>query len=281
MVVLRWDDSYPSPASLRPEVNAMSESIVEVLLDRIPPSEVAGIYGKGSAWKIWDSPVDYVPEISDVDVHLLFKDDAGAAKHLGTVEAALEVQSRIEVAYRNRVSSPIHTPRPQLVLLNKLLQDPSYSPSPKETVTTLHGADYPDEAYDEQRERDLAAARLLDQSSVLEWFPLHVVDKPGPYLMASLRALTWRVSPTAPRVLVLKRVSAKEAWSLNRTKAIALLEEMGEAQLANEYARFYLSAWEYFLSGYADSEAARKAIRASIAVIEAGAEVARKAQESV
>ena len=79
---------------------------------------------------------------------------------------------------------------------------------------------------------------------------------------------------------MLKQMSAKEAWSLNRTKAIALLEELGEAQLANEYARFYLSAWEYFLSGYADSGSARKAIAAAIAVIEAGAEVARKAQES-
>ena len=53
----------------------MVASIVEALLRQIPSSEVAGIYFKGSAQKRWDSPVDYVPEVSDVDIHVLLRDD--------------------------------------------------------------------------------------------------------------------------------------------------------------------------------------------------------------
>ena len=53
----------------------MAESIVEALLDEIPPEEIRGIYLMGSGQKEWDSPIDYVPEISDVDIHIQFYSD--------------------------------------------------------------------------------------------------------------------------------------------------------------------------------------------------------------
>ena len=65
-----WPVNYPSKSALRREVQAAIDSWVEVLLDRLPDGAVRGIYFKGSAQKAWDSPVDYVPELSDVDLHL-------------------------------------------------------------------------------------------------------------------------------------------------------------------------------------------------------------------
>ena len=75
----------------------MAECFVSVLLDRIPSDEVRGVYIKGSAQKQWESPLNYVPEISDVDMHLWFHGDDTWKTHLGTVSQALEVQRRVEL----------------------------------------------------------------------------------------------------------------------------------------------------------------------------------------
>ena len=270
---LGWPDDYPSAASLRREVEAMAESVTEAVLDSVPSSELIGLYVKGSARRRWDSVIDYVPEISDVDIHILFRDETCIERRLGTMEAALGLQSGIEDRYRDKVRSPIHMPRPQLVILNHLLQDPDYSPSPRESLTTLWGEDCAEAAYDEERERGLARRRLLSDAEILQVLPFRVVDKPGRYLLTVLRDLTWRVSPAGPRVLCVRRMPSAEAWSLNRTGVVGALERLGEEGLAAAYRDFYVSAWSCFLSNYKDSSAARNAIAA-------GSEVLRQASEA-
>jgi hypothetical protein len=272
-----WTDRYPSKESLRAEVDAMAESFVKVLLDRIPPDEIAGIYFKGSAKKRWDSPLDYVPEQSDVDIHLLFRDSASIERRLGSIESALDILSGVEDEYRSKMPSPIHLPRPQLTMLNRLMEEPNYYPSPKETVATLYGDEYKDEVWpDDERLREMDRANLLSHSPVLESFPLHVVDKPGVYLLAALRNLSWRVSPIGPRALSISGMPPRQAWSLNRTQIAPLLDELGQEDLARDYRSFYLSAWDYFLSGYTDSRAARAAVAAGLTALRASAEVAGK-----
>jgi hypothetical protein len=66
------------------------------------------------------------------------------------------------------------------------------------------------------------------------------------------------------------------AWSLNRTRIISSLSELGEDDIATVYRDFYLLAWAYFLSGYADTEAARRAISAGVEVMARGVAAARK-----
>jgi len=255
----------------------MVDAFVEALLGAIPAPEIAGIYFKGSAQKGWDSPVDYVPELSDVDMHLLFRDSSRAEQWPGTVEKALEIQHRVEEAYRRRIPAPIHVPQPQLVVLNRLMQEPDYYPSPKETVTTLYGEEYPDESYeDEKRLREIDRAKLLSHLPVLETFPRHVVDKPGPYVVAAMKNLSWRVSPIGPRMLSILDMPPMKAWSLKRTQMIPLLEESGESELARHYAAFYLRGWDYFLSGHRDSAAARDAVAAGVNALKISAARAEK-----
>ena len=245
----------------------MVDSFVEVLLRRLPPSEIAGIYLKGSAQKEWESPVDYVPELSDVDLHLLFHDPADIARRLGDTAAALEIHADLEQAYRARVPDPLHLPRPQLVLLNRLLQDPEYCPSPPGAVQALYGQphDEPPKPPEEIREVDrraLGALLLLAQAERLKALPLRALDRPGPYLLPLLRDLNWQMSPTGPRLLALLGVPWEEAWSLNRTRIISRLESLGRGEFTADYAAYYLSGWDYFLSGYTDSDPARAAVAA-------------------
>ncbi len=111
-------------------------------------------------------------------------------------------------------------------------------------------------------------------TDVLATLPGTLIDKPGAYIISLLRSLNWRVSPIGPIVLLLRGMPWSQVWLLNRTQMIKLLEEHGEAALAADYSTYYLSAWDYFLSGYTDSAAARRAVTAAVQVLKRSREVA-------
>lgn len=274
-----WDDHYPEKAVLRREVRCMADSFAEVLLEAIAEPEIAGIYLKGSAQKDWDSPIDYVPELSDVDIHLLFADDALVEKHLGTSEQAMRIQAEVEKRYFRKLVDPVHVARPQLIVLNQLVKQEDYLGSPRSTVKVLYGPEPPEPDYsDIARVRDIAYRQLIELEDYLRIFPLHVVDKPGRYLWQSLRQMVWRVSPVGPKVLVLLGLAAERAWGMNRTAAVSELKTLGEERLAEDYADFYVSGWKYFLSDYADHDAARSALASAVRAMERGVEIARSSR---
>lgn len=272
-----WDDGYPDQTRLRHEVMSMAQSIVDVLLESIPRGAIKGIYLKGSAIKRWDSPIDYVPEISDVDLHIALCDDDAWREHLGTVAQALEVQRRVESRYLSKVSGPLHTPRPQLVDMNRVIAELDvFVHSPRKTVTVMYGEEYPLGDYGEsaplmREESD----RLVENADYLTQFPIQLVDKPGRYTENALRSLVWRVSPAGPRVLHISGVDMELAWDLNRTGVVSTLFELGHDDIAKQYAEFYLAGWRYFLSGFENADAGRDAITAAVEVISMGAEVAK------
>lgn len=65
-------NSFISEEKLRKDIDFMVKTAKEVLLKNFGKN-IVGIYFKGSASKKWDSHIDYVPELSDVDIHILFK----------------------------------------------------------------------------------------------------------------------------------------------------------------------------------------------------------------
>ncbi len=142
-----WDERYPSREVLRSEVESMLAAFVEALFEAIPEAEIDGIYAKGSAFREWDSPLDYVPELSDVDIHVLFKDAAAVKRHLGTLQQALSIQASVEALYFARVPVPVHVPRPQLMIANHLLTEKDYgimhlpTPTTREFTQALRGSD--------------------------------------------------------------------------------------------------------------------------------------------
>ena len=272
-----WGPEYPNPDTLRREASLMAEAYVEAVLEEIPRHEIRGIYLKGSARKRWDSPIDYVPEVSDVDMHIDFHREDAWPEYLGTVDQALRVQSGAERRYLSKVSSPIHTPRPQVMVLNKVMSEmDDFIHSPAATVEVLFGNDYPAGDYsDPDSIRRIECGRIIKDLGFVEQLPMHVIDRPGRYIWEAVRSLVWRVSPTGPRVLHFSGMGTEEAWSLNRTAIVPRIAEAGYPTLAQEYLGFYVSAWKYFLSGYKDFDAGRAAITAAVACLEKGAEAAR------
>ena len=273
-----WDSSYPDRERLRSEALCLAECFRDRLLELIPQAAIQGMYLKGSAVKPWDSPIDYVPEISDVDIHVLFRDDAAWPRHLGTVPKALEVQKGVEALYFAKVIRPLHQPRPQLIVMNKLMVElEHFVHSPRSTVRVLYGEDYPEADYSDVRAiRRYDATSLVEQGKWAEGLPLSIVDKPGRYLREAQRQLSFRVSPVCPRVLHISGVDTEKSWSLNRTRGAAMLKARGVPGLAQNYTAYYLSAWDYFLSDYSDTEAGRSAIVAASRVLAYSAELGRQ-----
>lgn len=263
-----WDERYPDKSRLRLEVEAFQEAVLEALLELTPAANVEGVYAKGSAVKAWDGPLDYVPELSDVDIQLLLHDES----RLRTVEGALEFQAGYEAEFRARVPEPLHFPRPQIILLREMLS--GFAPAPSRAVKTLYGRPYQEVHPLTQTAgmRELDRQKLLEYAppEVLSGFPLSWIDKPGKYLFLALRDLAWRVGPAGSRVLSLLGVEFDRAWGGNRTEVYRLLLELGQAEFAERYAGFYLEGWRFFLSGYQDSEAGRRALLAGAGVLELG-----------
>ena len=273
-----WDSRYPNRDTLRREAECLAECFSDELLALIPEGEIRAIYLKGSVVKRWESALDYVPEVSDVDMHIWFRDDAAWPGYLGTVSQALEVQAGVEARFAARVPRPLHEPRPQLIVMNKMMAEhEGFLHSPRSTVRVLYGEEYPEADYSDSagiRRHD--AAQLVGEAEWVDRMPLHLVDKPGRYLREALRQLVWRVSPAGPRVLHVSGLDAEQAWSMNRTRATLALRNLGLTSLADSYAAFYLSSWDYFLSGFTDSEAGRSAILAAAQVLTESAEIGRQ-----
>ncbi len=273
----KWSDRFPDCDQLRAETRGLAECVRDQLLALIPTDQICGIYLTGSTVKAWDSPLDYVPEVSDVDIHVSFRDDISWRGHLDTVPLALDVQAAIEACFENRCRRALHRPRPQLLVMNKLMAErPGFVYSPQSTVVVLHGEAYPQGDYsnpDTIRRRN--AADLVERAEFVQRVPLLVIDRPWTYSRDLLSQLTWRISPAGPLALHLSGLDTKHVWTLNRTRVTATLRDLAHHNLAASYSAFYLSAWDYFLSGFTDTTACRAAIASGTHVLTEGAEIAQ------
>ena len=275
-MTILWDDQYPDQRILQNEIGYRTEAFVEVLLEEIPKSEIEGVYFKGSAQKEWESPLDYVPEISDVDIHILFSNDSSIERYLRSMDKATHIQSKVEERYFSKAPKPVHIPRPQLIILNSLQRDEDYIPSPKSAVTVMYGKDYPEPDYSNvEKIRFSDCKRLISEEEFISRFPLQIVDRPARYLWEALRTLVWHVSPSGPRVIHILGIPTEKAWGSNRTRIVSLLRETGEHQFAEDYARFYLSGWQYFLSKYSDTDAGRSTVISGIRALNKAVEIAK------
>ena len=270
-----WNDGYSDPELLRHEVSCMTDAIVETILDRIPRDEIRAIYLKGSAKKLWDTPIDYVPEASDIDIHVWFHDDEWERALFGDLEQAIAVQRDIEGRYRRKCRQPIHTPRPQIMIMNSLLDKPGYMHSPPDSVRVLLGEGYPAADYSAVDEIERAKCHdLLNFADILDRYPYRVFDRPDKYLAELFRDLSYRVSPVGPIILQLAGVDPMTVWSMNRTRVTGALEDIGEGSLANAYVGYFLARWRWFLSDGDDLDALRDAVRGAIGVLERAKTVA-------
>lgn len=251
----------------------MVDAIVGALLDRFGEG-VVGLWLKGSAQKRWDGPIDYVPELSDVDIHFRVDDRTGA--RLADLETALAVHADIGARFEAAFPSPAHLPRPQFVSADEVQALDRYLPPPEGTVRTLHGPEHVVAAdVDEEAARGADAVALAQSADVrvLARATTDLVERSGHHLLIALRHLSWRVAPLGPRVLSVLGAGYDTTWSANRTEVVALLRQRGQDELAGHLTDFYGAAWAGFRSGWRDADAGRAAFAAGIRALRLGAAV--------
>lgn len=255
---------------LRAEALGMAEAYLGALLDVSPDGAIAGVYLKGSACRSWDTAIDYVPELSDVDIHVRLSSEAGAL--VRSFDLALEVARLALDAYGRAFPHPRHVPRPQLSFLESLERLEGYLPSPSDSVRTLFGRTYEggtEAAYSGSVPSD-AERFMADATFVQEELAGKVIDRPGRLLWSVVSGLTFRVSPAGPRLLTQLGASPYHVWTLNRTAIVDELNTSGHEALGAHYADFYRAGWEGYRSGFSDAGAARRALTAAHKLFEEG-----------
>ena len=222
---------------------------------------------KGSAAKPWDSPADYVPLISDLDIHIgtrggrpLFPPNREGFIY------SLETTRIIEERFLELRPVHLHIPRPQVVVMKEEHQD--WLPEKPGEVTALYGQVplKPPEPVDRLRARDMAELQGL--GPLLDRLPREVIDRLGLEYYRVLRMLCYVVSPTPVRVLSQTHPDPKRLWTLNRTGVIRELRRFGYGELADAYREYYLAGWVAFNYGFVDGGAMRSLLTRAYTVLD-------------
>ncbi|MHA1218961.1 MAG: hypothetical protein ACTSSN_13180 [Candidatus Heimdallarchaeaceae archaeon] len=81
---------------------------------------------KGSATKKWESFIDYVPILSDVDIHIKAKDYSNFFVDDYSFYESINLSEMYETRYLEKNPKFFHIPRTQIVKLNKMIDEPNF-----------------------------------------------------------------------------------------------------------------------------------------------------------
>lgn len=245
---------FVSEDRLRKDIDYMLETVKEVLLKNFPKG-IVGIYFKGSANKKWSSPIDYVPELSDIDIHVLFKNQKIYDDFCSSIDNVSKFTMQIEQSYFKKNRSSDHLPRLQLLSLNVLHSGKDYAPPLQSTVTTIYGEEFRlccDKKMCGKGFKKRARKQILEHEPVLRSIRTKGCSRYGKYLSKSLDELSWRLSSAGPNFLGVNNYSYGAAWSLNRTNIVKNFRKLRYTKIAKLYHDYYHYAYRYFATKNTD-----------------------------
>lgn len=223
---------------LRIEINTALEILTDLLLDL--GGEYA--YAKGSAMKPWDSAIDYVPLVSDLDIHVYHPQGLDTL----SLDQSLEFLQNYESRYCKSLPDAIHLPRMQLLDISSLYEHLDMVPPRQDQITTLFGNVNLPEMPPVHRIVEIDRSKLLGLQKVVNDLPLMLLDRTDQELWIALRRLTWRVGPTPVRLLSQIHDNPIDLWGWNRTSIIEELKRQQYDDLAGMYTKFYELSWDLF-----------------------------------
>jgi hypothetical protein len=241
---------YPME-QLRNEVEACIEVWKEIFA-HLFDGRAEYAYAKGSAIKDWDTPIDYVPLLSDVDIHVKL---TGATVLFEWAEdpfrRSVAISQAYEEKYLERIPEPVHIPRTQLVVLNSLLEDPGFIlPTDSSSTRVIMGTPKLGIKASNDELRSIDMNNLLELGETLDALPAQMVDRTGIDLWTLIRRLNWRVSPSPVRLLTQIGVHPIDVWDWNRTRICDALDEHGLQDVSEPYREFYMAGWRMFNDGF-------------------------------
>lgn len=243
----------------------VSLTVWETMLREYLSNDCVFIFAKGSAVKPWDDPIDYVPIISDVDIHVrLSAERVMFPQQIGSsLDASLWFTETYEERFWQANPSGMHLPRVQVVNLNVIERNPSYVPPRASDLRVLFGEVLLTETPEASVVRRMDRKNLLaDLKEFVRAIPEKMFDRSGVEFYTLLRQMNWRVSPSPFRLLtqVLTDVNPLDVWTWNRSKVCTQLVELGYKTIASHYRGFYLAGWDLFSEGFSSPNPYRRII---------------------
>lgn len=263
-------------AEARKDVDAAIEVWRQLIQERLS-DRIDYAFLKGSGVKAWESPVDYVPMISDIDIHMSTKDRMPLFPETrGGFLYSLETTRLYEERFMEMRPDHLHIPRPQVVVIEEARGE--WLPERPEEVKLLFGEVplKPEEPVEHFRARDLD--ELAGLGPLLARLPERVIDRIDLEYYRVLRMLCWVVSPTPVRVLS-QYTDPKHVWTLNRTNVLRLLERNGFQGIAEPYREYYLTGWKAFTEGFRGNETMRQLLTHAYNVLYASYDAVREKVE--
>jgi hypothetical protein len=253
---------------IRADIEASMNSWISVLTESLG-ERIKYAYAKGSAQKPWDSPIDYVPIISDVDIHILLNDDEELFPESKDVFAdCIALSHKYESKFINSRPDHLHIPRSQLIQIDKLADKVEYVPPRTQDVRMIIGSFSVPVYPTRERIQQIDFENLLALEEFVSRIPNRVVDRTGLDFWSIIREMTWRVSPSPIRLLTQTAKDPLEVWSWNRTRITKELRAHGYTEIADHYRDFYLAGWNLFLSGFTGSSDFRWATKSGYYVLQ-------------
>jgi hypothetical protein len=221
------------------------------LLQETFGSRLEYAYAKGSALKHWDSPIDYVPIISDLDIHIRMSDSKSLfPSNEHGFASSIDTSERYETRFRELRNEPLHLPRVQIVHINPELDNPSFFLPQVPDVHIMVGSPNSARVPTSEEIRNYDLQQLHQLSDFLEDIPRQAFDRVGLDFWSLLRRMNWRVSPAPIRLLTQSHTNPNDVWNWNRTKIVKELEKRKLVKLSESYQKFYEKGWGFFLSDY-------------------------------
>ncbi|MFX1370178.1 MAG: hypothetical protein ACFFAY_16430 [Promethearchaeota archaeon] len=247
--------------SARHDVRMCIQAWADVLRETLG-NRIDYVYSKGSSCKKWDSPIDYVPVLSDVDIHICLKDnDWFFAESELPFEDAMDLSRKFEERFFELESDPLHFPRSQLIHVNEFMQkNERFIPPIIEHVHPVIGVPkrMPFPSVENARKWD--KENVLELEEYLKEVSMSVVDRAGFDFWSQIRRICWRVSPMPVRLITQIHENPYEVWTWNRTQIATKLGEMGLADIERLYRDYYMAGWRLFLSEFRNRHEFREVV---------------------
>ena len=208
-------------------------------------------YAKGSALKCWKSPIDYVPVLSDLDMHIMLNDsDPLFPATQDGFSSSIKSAQKYEARFLEERKDHLHIPRSQVVHVNPALDDETFILPQVSDVHIMVGS--PEDGrlpkIEEVRRND--ANEILALAEFLDDQPRQAFDRVGLDFWTMLRRMNWRVSPGPVRLLTQNHPSPLYVWKWNRTRIVKELRLNKYDSIADSYQKFYDTGWTLFLSKF-------------------------------
>ena len=246
-------------SNTRMDINLAIEVWKEMLNVSLP-NEIEYIFTKGSSAKKWETEIDYVPQISDIDIHVKLKEKR---KNLLNLDDSFEHASYFTTNYedlfnemcRGKKYSPQHLPRIQIVQLD-LVKRKGYVVPPRDCdITWIQGnTTLPDEM-DHNLVRKMDLMNLQSESSFISSIPRTYMELSGLEYYTLLYKINSRISPSPIRLLTqILDTNPHDVWAYNKTEVKNKLIENHFEELARYYEIYYIQGWELFKNNFTDIE---------------------------